>query len=179
MKLRAITSTDPKTLVRKTHVIARAARTYGLPVIASTALVRLAHPEGLIPELRPFVHSECVIDRTVMNAWEEPTIRDTVAETGRRHVILCGVWTGTCVLAALHALRDGFHVNLPVDVVGSTSELCHDIALRRAERAGVTLTTLPYLLTELQGDFAHDDTVDDYLDMLGLAGVHLNLAGAA
>lgn len=49
-----------------------------------------------------------IIDRTSMNAWEDEALVAAVKATGRKKIILAGLWTEVClVLPALSALEQG------------------------------------------------------------------------
>ena len=51
------------------------------------------------------------------------------------------------------SVRDGFEVQVVADAGGSPSNMADDIALRRMERGGVTLTTTNQLIAELAGSW--------------------------
>jgi nicotinamidase-related amidase len=62
---------------------------------------------------------------------------------------VCGIETHVCVLqTVLDLLADGFNVYVAVDAVGSRNWLDHDVALRRMESRGATLTTVESALFE-------------------------------
>jgi hypothetical protein len=50
-------------------------------------------------------------------------------------------------------VRDGFEVQVVADAGGSPSKMADDIALRRMERGGVTLTSTNQLIAELAGNW--------------------------
>lgn len=78
-----------------------------------------------------------------------PGLLDRWGESGRRRVLLCGVETHVCVQqTALDLQAAGFLAYVAVDAVSSRHAIDHEIALRRMESAGVTLTTCEAALTE-------------------------------
>lgn len=72
------------------------------------------------------------------------------AKAGRHRVLICGIETHVCVQqTALDLLADGFRVYLAVDALGTRHAVDHEIALRRLEMSGATLTTVEAALFEL------------------------------
>ena len=70
-------------------------------------------------------------------------------ETGVAAAVLCGLETHVCIAqTALDLLATGMAVFIVVDAVTSRHQLDHDIALRRLESAGATLTTSEAVLFE-------------------------------
>jgi nicotinamidase-related amidase len=66
-----------------------------------------------------------------------------------RHILIVGIETHVCVLqTVLDLLAEGFCVSLAVDAIGSRAALDHEIALRRLEASGATLTTTEAALFE-------------------------------
>jgi nicotinamidase-related amidase len=77
-----------------------------------------------------------------------------VQATGRKKVIIAGVTNDVCtVYPALSLVRAGFEVQVVADAGGSPTMMADDIALRRMERGGVTLTTTNQLIAELAGSW--------------------------
>lgn len=91
----------------------------------------------------------------IVNAMEDERFAAAVTATGRKKLILAGVTNDVCtVYPALSLVRDGFEVQVVADAGGSPIAMADDIALRRMERAGVTLTTTNQLIAELAGSWA-------------------------
>jgi nicotinamidase-related amidase len=66
-----------------------------------------------------------------------------------------GVTNDVCtVYPALSLVREGFEVQVVADAGGSPSTMADDIALRRMERGGITLTSTNQLIAELAGSWA-------------------------
>ena len=81
--------------------LARPARLLGIPAIMTTALA--AGPNGpQLPELTETTAGQEIIDRTLINAWQDSRVHDAVTRTGRNKVIIAG--TGFEVCAQLPAL---------------------------------------------------------------------------
>nr|WP_235205954.1 isochorismatase family protein [Cupriavidus sp. SK-4] len=78
-----------------------------------------------------------------------------VKATGRRKLIIAGVTNDVCtVYPALSLVSQGYEVQVVADAGGSPSKMADDIALRRMEKNGVTLTSTNQLIAELAGSWA-------------------------
>jgi len=62
------------------------------------------------------------IDRTSMNAFEDPAFSAAVRATGRKRLIIGGLHTEICLtFATVQALKDGYEVLYVADAVGGRS----------------------------------------------------------
>lgn len=78
-----------------------------------------------------------------------------VKAIGRKKLIIAGVTNDVCtVYPALSLVRDGFEVQVVADAGASPTKMADDIALRRMDKAGVTLTSTNQLIAELAGSWA-------------------------
>jgi nicotinamidase-related amidase len=94
------------------------------------------------------------IDRTTMNSWEDPDFRQAVERSGRRKLILAGLWTEVCVaFPALDAMRAGYEVYVVADAIGGVSRVAHESAMLRMTQAGAIPISVLGLACELQRDW--------------------------
>jgi nicotinamidase-related amidase len=117
----------------------------GLPVVASEQ-----YPQGLGPTVAAVAsHLET---RPAKRCFSCRALSGLFADLRQRQVeklLLCGIETHVCVQqTALDLLADGWRVYVAVDAVGSRFELDHQVALRRMESSGATLTTSEAALFE-------------------------------
>ena len=165
-QVQTVTSMDRELLVDNIVSVARLARTFDLPVVLSTINVANGQ-QPTIPELKAVLSDSLELDRTVINAWEDPAFRRAVEATGRRKLIMTALWTEVCLaFPALDALRDGFEVFPVVDAVGATSPEAHRSGLERIGQAGAQPISWVSLACELQRDWALVDTVADVVDIV-------------
>jgi nicotinamidase-related amidase len=144
-------------LLAHVTMLGRVATAFALPVVLSTVYVSHGM-SGTNPELREALPGVPEIDRTSMNSWEDPDFRAAVERTGRRNLIIAGLWTEVCVaFPTLDALRDGYKVFVVADAIGGVSKVAHDSAMRRMEQAGATPITVLALACELQRDWGRPD----------------------
>ncbi len=141
---------------RNALMLAQAARILKLPVVLTSSMEE--HAQGpLLSELESILPAESSarIKRFgVVNAMDDERFAAAVKATGRKKLIIAGVTNDVCtVYPALSLVRDGFEVQVVADAGGSPSKMADDIALRRMERAGVTLTTTNQLIAELAGSW--------------------------
>ena len=144
-------------LLAHVTMLGRVATVFELPVVLSTVYVRHGM-SGTNAELREALPGVPEIDRTTMNAWEDPDFRQAVERTGRRKLILAGLWTEVCVaFPALDALRAGYQVYVVVDAIGGVSRVAHESAMQRMTQAGVVPISVLGLACELQRDWGRPD----------------------
>lgn len=140
-------------LVRHVTMLGRVATAFELPVVLSTVYVRHGM-SGTNTELREALPSVREIDRTTMNSWEDPDFRGAVEATGRKKLILAGLWTEVCVaFPALDALGAGYQVYVVADAIGGVSKVAHESAMQRMVQAGAIPITVLGLACELQRDW--------------------------
>ena len=67
----------------------------------------------------------------------------------RAKVLLVGIETHVCIQqTALDLMSAGYHVYLAVDAIGARAALDHDVAIRRLETLGATVTTTEAVVFE-------------------------------
>lgn len=139
---------------RNALILAKAARILKLPVVLTSSMEE--HAQGpLLSELESILPAEFAarIKRFgVVNAMDDENFAAAVKATGRKKLIVAGVTNDVCtIFPALSLVREGFEVQVVADAGGSPSKISDDIAMRRMERGGVTLTTTNTLIAELAG----------------------------
>jgi nicotinamidase-related amidase len=140
-------------LLANVTLLGRVATAFELPVVLSTVYVRHGM-SGTNPELREALPGIPEIDRTTMNSWEDPDFREAVVRTGRKKLIVAGLWTEVCVaFPVLDALRDGYEVYFVADAIGGVSHAAHEAAMHRMRQAGATPISVLSLACELQRDW--------------------------
>jgi len=129
-------------LVANVTMLGRVATTFEVPVVLSTVYVRHGM-QGTNRELREALPGVTEIDRTTMNSWEDADFRGAVAKTGRRKLIVAGLWTEVCVaFPVLDALHEGYEAYFVADAIGGVSKASHDSAVQRMIQSGATPVTV-------------------------------------
>ena len=116
-----------------------------------------------------------------MNSWDDKNFVSAVEKTGRKKIVLTGLWTETCVaLPTVQAINDGYEVFVVEDCCGDVSQLAHDNAMKRMIQAGAKPVTALSVILELQRDWAIHDTYDAIMDIaknhFGAYGVGIEYA---
>jgi nicotinamidase-related amidase len=137
---------------RNTLVLAKAARALNMPVILTSSMEE--HVQGpLMPELQvilPEAFAARIKRVGVVDAMDDENFASAVRATGRKNLLMAGITTDVCVVfPAITAVQQGYSVQVVVDACGSPSKIADDIALRRMEKAGVTLTSTNQAIAEL------------------------------
>jgi nicotinamidase-related amidase len=89
-QVNSIASMDRQLLVNNIVGTAKAARTYGLPIVHSTVNVKTGLNKPPIPQLRKALEDLPTYDRTTINSWEDVEFRKAVESTGRKKLIMRG-----------------------------------------------------------------------------------------
>ncbi|MEU2394045.1 hydrolase [Streptomyces sp. NPDC007369] len=159
-------SADRAGVINATLGLAKAARVFDVPVVLSTVAAE-SFSGPLLPGLREVFPKHDIVDRTSMNAWEDQALVDAVKATGRRKIILSGLWTEVClVLPALSALAQGYEVYVVADASAGVSPAAHEHAMQRMTAAGAVPVTWLQVLLELQRDWARGGTYAATLDVV-------------
>jgi len=132
-----------------------------LPVITTASV-----PEGPNGPLMPEIHESAphavhVPRKGEVNAWDNALFVKTVRETGRKTLIIAGVWTSVCVMfPALDAKAAGYNVYAVIDASGDPSEMASRTTVARFVQAGVVPTSANAVLCELQRTWNRSDAAD-------------------
>jgi nicotinamidase-related amidase len=167
VQVSSIVSIDSHELVTNIVAVAKTAKLHGLPIVLSTVNVKTGRNQPTIQQLIEVLQPIEEIDRTTINAWEDKEFLAAVKATGRKKLIIAGLWTEACLtFPTLDAIRDGYEVYPVVDAVGGTSIEAHRTALERMVQAGAKPTTFVQVLCELQRDWARTETVPQSYQIL-------------
>lgn len=138
-------------------ILAKAAKILKLPTVLTSSMEDQAQGP-LLPEFETIL-PEAFAGRIkrigIVNAMDDENFAAAVKTTGRKTLILAGVTNDVCtVYPALTLVGQGYTVQVVADAGGSPTKIADDIALRRMEKAGVTLTTTNQLIAELAGSWS-------------------------
>jgi len=163
----AVRSMDTDLLLENTVSTVKLSKAFTLPIVHSTVNVATGRQKPTVPELGELLDDNPPVDRTTINAWEDPNFLAAVRATGRRKLILCALWTEMCMaFPALDALREGYEVYPVVDAIGGTSVDAHRAALERVTQAGAQPITWVSLAGELQRDWAREATAGEVYEIV-------------
>jgi len=127
------------------------------------------------PQLKAVFPEQNPIERSSMNSWDDKNFVAAIEKTGKKKVILTGLWTETCIaLPTVQMIHDGYEIYVAEDCCGDVSQLAHDNAMRRVIQAGAKPVTALSTMLEWQRDWAQRDTYDAVMDVVK---VHLGAYG--
>lgn len=163
-----VSSIDRQTLKNNTVMLAKAAKLFGLPTIITTVETE-SFSGYAYPELLDVFPDHDILERTSMNSFDDQNVRDALAESGKKKVIVSGLWTEVCnQLFAFSAMADGdYEIYMVADASGGTSIDGHNYAMQRMIQAGVIPMTTVQTILELQRDWANRDTYDGLMSIFG------------
>ena len=161
-----VANIDRASLINNVTLLAKVAKEFNVPVVLSA--VETESFSGYIwPQLLDVYPGQPVVERTSMNAWDDAGFRKAIEATGKKNIIITGLWTEVCVTwPTLEMLGAGYNIDVVEDCCGATSVAAQEAALSRMVQAGaVRLTTIAALL-EWQRDWARREHYDALMGLL-------------
>jgi nicotinamidase-related amidase len=157
---------DRQSIINNTVALAKATRIFDVPVVLTTVETK-SFSGNMWPQLKAVFPGQEPIERSSMNSWDDPKFVNAIAKTGKKKIILAGLWTETCIaLPTIQAIHDGYEIYVAEDCCGDVSQLNHDNAMRRVIQAGAKPVTALSTMLEWQRDWANRDTYDAVMDVV-------------
>jgi nicotinamidase-related amidase len=161
-----VSSFDRQSIINNNLVLAKAAKVFDVPVVLSTVETK-SFSGNIWPQIQAVFPQQEPIERSSMNSWDDPKFVAAVERTGRKKIVLSGLWTETCVaLATIQAMYDNYEVYVVEDCCGDVSQLAHENAMKRVIQAGAKPVTALSVMLEWQRDWALLDTYDAVMDIV-------------
>lgn len=159
-------TSHPQQTVRNNVVgFAKAVKVFDVPFVL-TSIASKDFNGLIIKELRQALQVETPIDRTVINAFEEPLVLDAIAKTQRKKLLISALWTEVCaLLPALSAIHSNYDVYVVTDTCAGGSIEAHERGIQRMIQAGVIPVTWAQVMLEWQRDWSKKQTVPAVLDI--------------
>jgi nicotinamidase-related amidase len=161
-----VQSHDRLSIMHNTIVLAKAAKLFKIPTVLST-VAKDSFSGPMNSSITDIFKGQELIDRTSINAWVDNKFRKAIESTGRKKIIVAGLWTEACVLfPSLDMLKAGYEVYIPTDACGDISQEAHERSVQRLIQAGaVPITSLQFVF-ELQQDWARSETYNGLMEIL-------------
>jgi nicotinamidase-related amidase len=157
---------DRQTIINNNVALSKAARVFNVPVILSTVETK-GFSGNMWPQIQAVFPKQTPIERTTMNSWDDENFVAAVKKSGRKKIVLAGLWTETCVaLPTIQAIHDGYEIYVVEDCCGDVNQLSHDNAMKRVIQAGAKPVTALSVMLEWQRDWANKDTYDAVMDIV-------------
>lgn len=120
-------------------------------------------PNGpLMDELNAFKdYAQYVPRKGEISAWDNADFVTAVEQTGRKTLVIAGVWTSVCVaFPALQAKADGYTVYFVTDASGDPSVMASQTTVARLAAAGITPVSTNAVLCEFQRTWNRPDAAE-------------------
>lgn len=148
-----ITDIDPVNLKNNTLYLAESAKLFNLPTLLTTS-----NPDGpngpLFAELVQSLPNVPIINRVIINAWNDPNFVKAVEQMNRPKLIMAGVTTDVCLaFPAISAVGAGYDVYAVIDASGTWNMTTQQAAIARMTQAGVKCVNTIAVAAELQKDW--------------------------
>jgi nicotinamidase-related amidase len=170
-----VQSIDRQTLKNNVVALAKAGKILNVPTTITTVETESFSGHSY-PELLAVLPTHKILERSSMNSWDDQNVRDALAATGRKKIVVSGLWTEVCnLMFALSAINEAqYEIYMVADASGGTSVDAHKYAMDRMVQAGVTPVTWQQVLLEWQRDWARKKTYDA---VIGLVQEHSGAYG--
>jgi nicotinamidase-related amidase len=144
-----------------TVALAKIAEQAGMPIIYTASEPN--GPNGPIMEELPAAAPNAVYvgRKGEVSSWDNEDFVQAVEATGRKTLVIAGVWTSVCVVfPALQAKADGYEVVVVMDASGDVSKMASDAAMLRMAAAGINLVTTNSILSETHRTWNRPDAAE-------------------
>jgi nicotinamidase-related amidase len=149
-----VRSIDAEALTNNVVGLAEVAAALEIPTVLTTISAEggpLRDP--LFAELTEVFPDATPIDRHNTNAWSDDRFVDAIAATGRRQLVMAGLWTEVCLAqTVISAVDAGYDVTFVTDASGGVSTEAHEMAVLRMIQAGARPMTWQAVMAELCPD---------------------------
>jgi nicotinamidase-related amidase len=157
---------DRQTIINNNVALLKAAKVFEVPVVLSTVETK-SFSGNVWPQIHAIFPNQTPIERSSMNSWDDKNFVAAIEKSGKKKIVLTGLWTETCVaLPTVQAIQDGYEIYVVEDCCGDVSQLSHDNAMKRVIQAGAKPVTSLSVMLEWQRDWAQRDTYDAVMDIV-------------
>src|SRR5258706_5070464 len=137
--------------------LAKAAKALKLPIVVTTT-ARDSMWGPTFPELVEALPGIQIIDRSTVNAWDDPKVAAAIEATGRKKLIIAGISLEVCAaFPAITAIGKGYDAYVAVDASGTFSDTKREAGLLRIQQAGVIVSDYATLMVEILKDNARPE----------------------
>ncbi len=135
--LSGVRDTSVSQLKHNVVALVKAAKVMGIPIVVTETM-----PNGMwgpiFPELKNELGNIPVIERSLINAWDDPKVRAAIEKTGRKQILVAGVSLEVCAtFPALSAKAAGYDSRVVLDASGTFNQAKRETGVQRLLGAGV------------------------------------------
>jgi nicotinamidase-related amidase len=156
--LQTITHISLAELRKNVSTLAKLAHTIKAPVIV-TGIDTSGASGPIMPEIFREAPKATLIERLFeINVWDNEAFVKAVKATGKRTLVISGIWTSVCAtFPALAALDDGYNVYAVADACGDVTLQAHETAILRWQQAGIVPVSVNSIAAEMQQTWNRKD----------------------
>lgn len=161
-----VANIDRATLINNVVLLAKVAKEFNVPTVL-TAVETESFSGYIWPQLLDVFPGQPIVERTSMNSWDDAGFRAAIEATGKKNILMTGLWTEVCVTwPTIEMIGAGYNIYVVEDCCGATSPAAHEAALSRMVQAGATrVTTIPALL-EWQRDWKNREHYNNLMSII-------------
>ena len=157
---------DRQMIINNNVALLKAAKVFEIPVVLSTVETK-SFSGNMWPQIQAVFPNQTAIERTSMNSWDDKNFVAAIEKSGKKKIVLSGLWTETCVaLPTVQAIHDKYEVYVVEDCCGDVNQLSHDNAMKRVIQSGAKPVTALSVMLEWQRDWAERDSYDAIMDIV-------------
>src|SRR5258706_11729470 len=158
-------SANSQTVLNNVIGLAKTAKVFKVPTLLTSVIAQRGG--NIVKGLTDVFPEQTPIDRTFINAWQDQKVVDWVKKTGRKKIVIAGLWTEVCVaMPAIQAAGEGYEVYVVTDASAGVGPEAHEMAIQRMIMGGVVPITFNVFQAELQRDWARTETVGPLVPIL-------------
>ena len=117
-------SMDRASLINNVTLLGKAAKEFNVPAVL-TSVESESFSGYVFPQLLDVFPGQPVVERSSMNSWDDPAFRKAIEATGRKNILLTGLWTEVCITwPTLDMLGAGYNIYVVEDCCGAASPWC-------------------------------------------------------
>ncbi|MEM7105622.1 MAG: isochorismatase family protein [Bacteroidota bacterium] len=164
---------DRAVLTNNIQATIKTATVFDIPIVESTIGVDIGANKPTVPEIGDLISEEVEnIDRISLNAWQNKAVVDAVKATGRKKILMTGLWTSGCpTYTTLDAMEDGYEVYVLTDAMGDATTDAHNRAIDRLVQAGAIPFTWEGAGAEILRAYTHPNAMQDDKIEGGFVGI--------
>jgi nicotinamidase-related amidase len=165
-----VSGIDRAAFINNVTLIAKAAKEFNVPTVL-TAVETEGFSGYVFPQLLDVFPGQPIVERSSMNSWDDPEFRKAIEATGRKNILMTGLWTEVCITwPTIEMLAAGYNIYIVEDCCGATSSVAQEAALARMVQAGaIRLTTIAAIL-EWQRDWKNKEHYNALMTLLKQQG---------
>jgi len=165
-----VSGIDRAAFINNVTLLAKTAKEFNVPTVL-TAVETEGFSGYVFPQLLDVFPGQPIVERSSMNSWDDPGFRKAVEATGRKNILMTGLWTEVCITwPTIEMLGAGYNIYVVEDCCGATSSVAQEAALSRMVQAGaIRLTTIAAML-EWQRDWKNKEHYNALMTLLKQQG---------